>query len=69
MYTCSSGSQDSVKTSTKEHTRVSCRTFHGGRRHKGNVDACKGCMHMLVHLLDSYEILDIFKDKKCQVQL
>ena len=26
----------------------------------------KGCMHMLVHLV---EILDIFKNKKCQIQL
>ena len=27
----------------------------------GNIDACKGCMGALVHLLD---FLDIFKDKK-----
>ena len=32
---------------------------------EGNVDVCKGCMHPL----DFNKILDIFKDKKRQIQL
>ena len=32
----------------------------------GNVDACKGCMCVLVHLPGFIEIL---KSKKCQIQL
>ena len=34
-----------------------------------NVDACNGCMRGSVHPLDFDEILDIFKDKKRQIQL
>ena len=33
---------------------------------EGNVDACKGCMRMSMHLLDFNEIADIFKDLKHQ---
>ena len=35
----------------------------------GGVEACKGCMHASVYLLDFKEILDIFKDKKRLIQL
>ena len=33
------------------------------------IDACKVCMCVLVHPLDFNEILDIFKNKNCQIQL
>ena len=37
---------------------------------RGDVDACKGCMHTSVLLLDfNLEVLDIFKDKNHQIQL
>ena len=35
----------------------------------GSADACKGYMHTSVHPLDFNEILDIFKNKKCQILL
>ena len=35
----------------------------------GNLHACKGCMCVSVHPLGFNEILDIFKDKKHQIQL
>ena len=36
--------------------------FFLGGRGGGDVDACKGCMCVLVHTLDFNEIVDIFKD-------
>ena len=41
-------------------------SFHTGFfLEEGNVDVCKGCMYPL----DFNKILDIFKDKKRQIQL
>ena len=43
--------------------------FHIGFLPGGEYRCVQGCMRMLVHLLDFNEILDIFKDKKRQIQL